>query len=134
MLVAIRICPLTADRTWDERLRELTPVIVLDDFAMRELTAPQTDDLYELITERAGKSLILTSSRAHGLCETFYDDAVAAMARRCDYPHGAFSRPRRSVSMPYELGGALRQMPKFGPSDLQLCKPLRGPCCERTSG
>jgi len=107
LLVAIRICPLTADRTWDKRLRELTPVIILDDFAMRELTAPQTDDLYELITERAGKSLILTSSRAHGWCETFYD-AVAAMARRCDYPHGAFSQPRRSVSMPYESGRALR--------------------------
>ena len=27
---------------------------------MRELTAAQTDDLYEIITERAGKSLILT--------------------------------------------------------------------------
>jgi hypothetical protein len=31
---------------------------------MRELTAPQADDLYELITERTGKSLILTSNRA----------------------------------------------------------------------
>ena len=38
--------------------RELTrpAVLVLDDFAMRELTAAQADDLYELITERAGKS------------------------------------------------------------------------------
>jgi len=55
-----------ADRTWDKRLRELTrpAVVVLDDFAMRELTAVQADDLYELITERAGKSLILTSNRA----------------------------------------------------------------------
>jgi DNA replication protein DnaC len=39
-------------------------VLLLDDFAMRELTAAQADDLYELITERAGKSLILTSNRA----------------------------------------------------------------------
>ena len=31
---------------------------------MRELTAAQADDLYELITERAGNSLILTSNRA----------------------------------------------------------------------
>jgi hypothetical protein len=31
---------------------------------MRELTAPQADDLYELVTERAGGSLILTSNRA----------------------------------------------------------------------
>jgi DNA replication protein DnaC len=55
-----------ADRTWDKRLAELTrpAVLVLDDFAIRELTAAQADDLYELITERAGKSLILTSNRA----------------------------------------------------------------------
>ena len=30
-------------------------MLVLDDFAMRELTAAQADDLYELITERAGR-------------------------------------------------------------------------------
>ena len=51
-----------ADGTWTRRLRELTrpAVLVLDDFAMRELTPAQADDLYELITERAGRSLILT--------------------------------------------------------------------------
>jgi DNA replication protein DnaC len=55
-----------ADHTWAKRLTELThpAVLILDDFAMRELTAPQADDLYELITERTGKSLILTSNRA----------------------------------------------------------------------
>jgi DNA replication protein DnaC len=55
-----------ADRTWHKRLGELTrpPLLILDDFAMRELTAPQADDLYELITERNGRSLILTSNRA----------------------------------------------------------------------
>ncbi len=54
-----------ADLTWDKRLRELTrpAVLILDDFGMRELTAAQADDLYELITERAGRSLILTSNR-----------------------------------------------------------------------
>ena len=55
-----------ADRTWDKRLRELIrpAVLVLDDFAMREFTAAQADDLYELISERAGKSTIFTSNRA----------------------------------------------------------------------
>jgi DNA replication protein DnaC len=55
-----------ADHTWDRRLRELArpAVLVLDDFAIRELTAAQADDLYELITERAGKSMITTSNRA----------------------------------------------------------------------
>jgi hypothetical protein len=33
---------------------------------MHELTAPRADDLYELITGRSGKSLILTSNRAPG--------------------------------------------------------------------
>jgi DNA replication protein DnaC len=39
-------------------------VLILDDFGMRELTARQADDLYELINERAGKSLVLTSNRS----------------------------------------------------------------------
>lgn len=55
-----------ADGTWTRRLHELArpTVLVLDDFAMRELTPTQADDLYELINERAGRSLILTSNRA----------------------------------------------------------------------
>jgi len=56
-----------ADGTWSKRLGELTrpAVLILDDFAIRELTTAQADDLYELITERAGKSsTIITSNRA----------------------------------------------------------------------
>src|ERR1039458_9056015 len=69
-----------ADHTWHKRLGEVAPptppghnrlgdpprpaVLILDDFAMRELTPAQADDLYELITERAGRSLVLTSNRA----------------------------------------------------------------------
>ncbi|MGH3907349.1 MAG: IS21-like element helper ATPase IstB [Pseudonocardiaceae bacterium] len=55
-----------ADGTWGRRLRELArpPVLILDDFGMRELTARQADDLYELINERAGRSLVLTSNRS----------------------------------------------------------------------
>ena len=55
-----------ADGTWTRRLRELArpPVLILDDFGMRELTARQADDLYELINERTGRSLILTSNRS----------------------------------------------------------------------
>ena len=55
-----------ADGTWAKRLRELArpPVLILDDFGMRELTARQADDLYELINERAGRSLVLTSNRS----------------------------------------------------------------------
>jgi DNA replication protein DnaC len=57
-----------ADRTWDKRLHEFVRpvVLILDDFGMRELTAVQADDLYELISERsaAGGSMILTSNRS----------------------------------------------------------------------
>lgn len=56
-----------ADHTWPRRLAELVSpaVLILDDFAMRELTAQQADDLYELISERAqnGRSVITTSNR-----------------------------------------------------------------------
>jgi len=57
-----------ADRTWTKRLAELVRpgLLILDDFAMRELTAQQADDLYELVSERtrAGRSLIITSNRS----------------------------------------------------------------------
>jgi DNA replication protein DnaC len=55
-----------ADRTWHKRLAELArpALLIPGDFAMRELTPAQADDLYELITERAGRSAILTSNRA----------------------------------------------------------------------
>ena len=54
------------DRTWAQRIRELVrpDVLILDDFAMRQLTAAQADDLYELVSERHGRSLTITSNRA----------------------------------------------------------------------
>jgi len=55
-----------ADRSWDTRLRRWArpALLICDDFAIREFTASQADDLYELVTERAGRSLILTANRA----------------------------------------------------------------------
>jgi DNA replication protein DnaC len=57
-----------ADHTFPRRLGELArpDLLILDDFAMRELTASQADDLYELVTERAqtGRSLIITANRS----------------------------------------------------------------------
>ena len=46
-----------ADRSFDQRLKKLAKVgvLVVDDFAMRELTASQADDFYELISERIGR-------------------------------------------------------------------------------
>jgi DNA replication protein DnaC len=55
-----------ADRTWTTRLRKLATVdlLILDDFGIRMLTDTQADDLYELITERAGRSTIYTANRS----------------------------------------------------------------------
>jgi len=55
-----------ADRSWQTRLRRWArpALLICDDFGMREFTLPQADDLYELVTERAGRSMIFTSNRA----------------------------------------------------------------------
>jgi DNA replication protein DnaC len=55
-----------ADHSWANRLRRWArpAVLICDDFAIRELSMAQADDLYELITERTGRSMILTSNRA----------------------------------------------------------------------
>jgi DNA replication protein DnaC len=43
----------------------LPALLIIDDFAMREFTAQQADDLYEVIDERSrAGSMILTSNRA----------------------------------------------------------------------
>ena len=50
-----------ADATWDKRLKAWArpAVLICDDFGLRELTPAQADDLYELITERVGKPVII---------------------------------------------------------------------------
>jgi DNA replication protein DnaC len=50
---------------WERRLNALAKpaVLVLDAFAVREFTAAETQDLYELITARPGKPMIVTSGR-----------------------------------------------------------------------
>jgi DNA replication protein DnaC len=55
-----------ADHTWTARLRRWARprLLICDDFAMRELSMAQADDLYELITERASQPMIFTSNRA----------------------------------------------------------------------
>jgi DNA replication protein DnaC len=70
-----------ADRSFETRVRKLAAITVLivDDFAMREFTAAQADDLYELLTERAGRparSLILTSNRSPSDWYPLFPNAV----------------------------------------------------------
>ncbi len=55
-----------ADRSWESRLRRWArpALLILDDFAMRAFSATQADDLYELVSERAGRSVVITANRA----------------------------------------------------------------------
>ena len=70
-----------AGRSLETRVRKLAAITVLicDDFAMREFTAAQADDLYELLTERVGRpgrSLILTSNRSPSDWYPLFPNAV----------------------------------------------------------
>ena len=69
-----------ADRTWTARLRRWArpDVVILDDFALRELTLNQADDLYELVTERAGRSLIITANRSANDWYSLFPNPVVA--------------------------------------------------------
>jgi len=56
-----------ADDTWEKRLqRYLKPnLLILDDFAMKEFTKTQAEDLYELIDRRHhSSSMVVTANRA----------------------------------------------------------------------
>jgi DNA replication protein DnaC len=69
-----------ADRSWDARLRYWArpSVLILDDFAMREFTVSQADDLYELVTERATKSLVITANRSASDWYSLFPNPVVA--------------------------------------------------------
>ncbi|MGC4985829.1 ATP-binding protein [Streptomyces sp. DT193] len=66
-----------ADRTWEKRMRELVrpDVLILDDFATRQLTTAQADDLYELVSERQGRSLAIISNTDRAMVMLLDDEA-----------------------------------------------------------
>lgn len=70
-----------ADGSWQQRFRRyLRPeLLILDDFAMREYTLVQTEDLYELVSRRYRRgSLILTTNRdTKDLYELFPNPVLA---------------------------------------------------------
>jgi DNA replication protein DnaC len=69
-----------ADRTFEQRLRRWArpALLILDDFAMREFSATQADDLYELVTERQAKSLVITANRAGADWYSLFPNPVVA--------------------------------------------------------
>lgn len=68
------------DRSWETRLRRWArpALLILDDFAMREFTVTQADDLYELISERTGRSLAITANRAASDWYSLFPNPVVA--------------------------------------------------------
>jgi DNA replication protein DnaC len=70
-----------ADHSVPTRLRRLAKpaVLVIDDFAMRDFSATQADDFYELLCERLGRpghSLVLTSNRSPADWYPLFPNAV----------------------------------------------------------
>lgn len=81
-------------RTWEKRILELVRpnVLILDDFAMRQLSAAHADDLYELLSERQDRSLIITSNRAPSDWYPLFPNPVVAeslLDRRNNTSHQA---------------------------------------------
>jgi len=114
--VAVPLAPRAgghAARSFATRIRKLakTAVLICDDFAMREFTAAQADDLYELLTERIGRpgrSLILTSNRSPADWYPLFPNAVVGesiLDRVLNTSHhllleGKSYRPRRRPGQP----------------------------------
>ncbi len=69
-----------ADRSWEARLRRWARpvVLILDDFAIRDFTLTQADDLYELVTERAGRPAIFTANRQAADWYSLFPNPVVA--------------------------------------------------------
>ena len=107
-----------ADRTIGQRMREYTRplVLIIDDFAMREHTTTQSDDLYDLVSDRAiaGKPLILTSNRAPKDWYPLFPNPVVAeslLDRLINTSHqilmdGPSYRPRKRPGRPHQVDTA----------------------------
>lgn len=69
-----------ADRSWEARLRRWArpTVLILDDFAIRDFTLTQADDLYELVTERGARPAVFTANRQASDWYTLFPNPVVA--------------------------------------------------------
>jgi DNA replication protein DnaC len=81
-----------ADATYERRLLTyLRPeVLILDDFGLKPMRPPGSEDLYEVIDGRYGKgSIVLTSNRAFSEWPELFDQPILASAAIDRLAHGA---------------------------------------------
>lgn len=81
-----------ADGTYERRLLTyLRPdVLILDDFGLKPMRPPSSEDLYEVIDGRYGHgSILLTTNRAFGEWPELFDQPVLASAAIDRLAHGA---------------------------------------------
>jgi DNA replication protein DnaC len=81
-----------ADNSFDRELRSwLAPdLLILDDFGLRKLTAPQSSDFYDVLVERdRHASVIITSNRAVEEWVALFDDPILANSALDRFAHRA---------------------------------------------
>lgn len=105
-----------ADGSQPQRLRRyLGPsLLILDDFAMREYTVPQAEDLYELVSRRYRRgALILTTNRAPADLYPLFPNPVLA--------EGLLDRLLNSAHLVTMLGRSYRprQRPSVGGQEVR---------------
>ena len=106
-----------ADRSWETRLRRWArpSLLILDDFAMRQFSTTQADDLYELISDRAGRSLIITANRSAEDWYSLFPNPVVAESILDRVVNGA-----HHIHMP---GRSYRPKHRPGPPDHDPTRP-----------
>ncbi len=116
-----------ADRSWEARLRHWgrPALLILDDFAMRNFTPTQADDLYELISERAGRSVLITANRSAEDWYSLFPNAVVAESILDRVVNGAhhIHMPGRSYR-PNHRPGRITATPKRGGNASPESDPL----------
>ena len=108
-----------ADGSWQQRLRRyLVPdLVILDDFALREYTYVQAEDLYELVSRRYRRgSLILTTNREPKDLYPLFPNPVLA--------EGLLDRLLNSAHLITMLGRSYR--PRLRPGGMKTARNGQG--------
>ena len=81
-----------ADNSFERELRSwLAPdLLIVDDFGLGKLTAPQSSDFYDVLVERDGRAAtIITSNRAVDEWVALFDDPILANSALDRFAHRA---------------------------------------------